>query len=383
MLSKTLSVSLNFIFLKTNVLGASFRLICSFIPINSLFNPSPSLKTLIFPKGCLWHSSQKLKHTLSISAILAFSLITFSADAQITPRLNFYRYNWQLANPAAVDKTFIFDQNIYLLGNVTIRKQWWDIEGAPQTGILSFEHRSDSYYRIGVNVLFDHTHAFKTGTAIFNYTYFKPVGNDGVIYLGLSPGFTWFWVDQELLTFENTQDETVVTENQTFFDFGFGLMYVLDETFYFGIASPQLAVFNLSHLKEEGLIADKRLKSIPINVLLGGIIRFNEEFSWEPSVWLRYSTGINYQTIGENFPFSIDLDSRFNFFEQEKFWVSMGGSTTKTARFGLGFAPVIDSDILNWPGGKIDIGIVYEFPFSETVGYFGQSMELNIRVASF
>ena len=67
-------------------------------------------------------------------------LFPFISFAQQTALSNFYQYNWQLQNPAAFDRIYIFDKKKTMMFNATYRSQWaWsDIEGAPVNYSLSF-----------------------------------------------------------------------------------------------------------------------------------------------------------------------------------------------------------------------------------------------------
>jgi type IX secretion system PorP/SprF family membrane protein len=318
-----------------------------------------------------------------------FTLFVFSIFGgtillcQTNPHLSFYRYNWQLANAAAIDKSLILKDKLIYAANVTWRQQWDNIEGAPRLGTASFEYRADpkySNYRLGVNTVFDNTHAIGTSGAYFNYTYFTKIGQGHVIQAGLNAGVIWYRVDANKLKFanQNISDPTSVGQSASFFEVGAGVVYRYQEYFYAGLSTPQLGVLNLAGTSSIGYDAGERMKNVPIYLLLGGIVELrNDDWSLEPSGWFRYIPGVRYTTIISS-PFSIDLDLRLN--TPFDFWFSGGTGTNKSVRVGFGFMPSFRPRQTMQTKNNLDIGLVYEFSYDEVIVSFGQTIELSAKV---
>ena len=203
-----------------------------------------------------------VRHLLLISfLVVGYSVV----KSQTNPHLSFYRYNWQLANPAAMTKTLILKDQLYYVGTVSWRQQWNDIEGAPRTGTASFEYRPNpsSYnYRMGVNTVFDNTHAISTNGAYFNYTYFTTIGHGHVIQAGFNAGIIWYRVNADKLKFVNSTDPTGVGQSQSFFEVGGGVVYRYLENFYVGLSYLNGVVLSRGIPSERAI---NRLK-VPIEI---------------------------------------------------------------------------------------------------------------------
>ena len=87
----------------------------------------------------------------------------FSLKAQDQPFIGHFNNNWQLINPATLDKLMITDNQLPVLISGMARSQWLGIEGSPQTYFLSAEFQpiGDGFkFRYRGTLLYDKTDVF-------------------------------------------------------------------------------------------------------------------------------------------------------------------------------------------------------------------------------
>ena len=80
------------------------------------------------------------KKLLAKRCLLMVYLFPFIIYAQTSPLAHFYHSNWQLVNPAAVDKAFIFNEHRRFNFQGAYRQQWIGVTGSPTFSFLSLEH---------------------------------------------------------------------------------------------------------------------------------------------------------------------------------------------------------------------------------------------------
>lgn len=334
--------------------------------------------------------------------LLAFLLLCLlpDAQAQLSQIGSFYRFNWQYANPAAVDKTFILSNGKYkMLLNANHRQQWSNVQGAPSTSFISFENYvKTSSIRWGVSARRDRAGVFKNDGIIGNFCYFKQFtrSRSHIIHFGLNAGLISSRLNQDELRLADfgAADPASMQNGKMFLDLGAGALYRFDRWFYAGISVPQLLAANVVNQSEGGFIAADRRKNFPTYLLLGGYIELpgkgavrSDTWSAEPSLWVRYLPGYEYFTVIDRLPVSADLDIRLNIpisFEGG-IWVNTGIGTNKTARLGIGYdseLPLIRSSSNTKSGEKrMDIGFNFEFPFGKMIYPLGQTFGVSVKFA--
>lgn len=148
-------------------------------------------------------------------------IILLKAEAQQIPLIDHYTINPYLSNPAMAGNN---GTNLFALH----RSQWTDIEGAPETFIITLDGMVPSK-RVGLGLLIynDIVNIVGRTGAYGTYSYKLPLGNDHRISFGISLG-----VEQNRLLFDRlvTEDPMEITlinniQPSTNFDGNMGINY--------------------------------------------------------------------------------------------------------------------------------------------------------------
>ncbi|MGK0363736.1 MAG: type IX secretion system PorP/SprF family membrane protein [Saprospiraceae bacterium] len=329
-----------------------------------------------------------------------FTSTNHALNAQLLPINSVYRFNWQMGNPAAIDKTFILSNGRYrTMGNINHRQQWLNVEDAPVTSFASFEQYAESNsVRWGGMVMRDRAGAVQNDGAFGNFSYFKQFTRSRyhIIHFGLNAGIISARIKNDELRFADdlSTDPASAPTSKIFFDVGAGALYRFDRYFYIGLSLPQMLAVNVINKSESGAILGERWRNFPVYLLAGGYIELanggavrSDTWSLEPSLWLRYLPTYQYYTILDNLPLSADFDIQLNVpltFEGA-LWINAGIGTNQTARLGVGYDsefPFIRSSGNTKSGSnRMDIGFTYEFPFGKMIYPLGQTLALSIKFA--
>ena len=325
----------------------------------------------------------RLRYLLALALFLSVA----GLSAQQVPLDIFYRSNWQMVNPAAVDRAFYLSprHNAWMF-NSAFRQQWIGLEGAPRTYFVSLEYCPDlatnkAGYHLGATLIRDQTDALSTTGFHAIYSFFFPVPNnpEHVIHLGFSPGIVASALDVQKIRLVDPSDPAPnLNENRLFFDFAFGAMYRIRKDFYFGVSVPQLLGVKLNHFNQDSARINRRQH---IYLHTGWFIEAGDydysnsnppdQRTWviEPSLWLRYVPGVAYSTVVHGFPFSIDANIRV--YRLRAVWAGLGYGTNgmATAEFGVG------KKIGN--GNRIQVGFASGFPLGRKRLALGPSAELT------
>jgi len=346
---------------------------------------------------------------LKILFLLLICLNGKTVSAQQTSLSNFYQYNWQLLNPAAFDRIYIYDKHKNMMLNATYRNQWaWSgIEGAPANYSLSFENivaknnnrRSSNRVKWGFNVFKEETHAISNTGIYGNFSYYFPVfdGKNQWLHFGLSPGLVRYGVDLDKITFKDGKDIANINDDQLYADFSFGIFYRHQKKFYFGISVPQtfsLAIASTNTPAVSGQkIAKERLQHIYMTI--GGFLnsqkrsRGSSNITIEPSLWLRYVPGVTFNTLSSNLPISGDFSVRAYYNKGGRrsgpplLWLGTGYGTNRNLKFEVGVTPQLFMNVEGDTLGpdRVRFGIGWELPVGTSGVNLGHSLELNLVYA--
>jgi len=285
------------------------------------------------------------KSTLTCCLLFA-ALIT---QAQRSPWWNIYRQNWQLINPAAVDRWHFMtrkpDYNWLLSSGGHL--QWVGLEGAPVTGFLSAEavpvNRFDNV-RWGTRLLFDQTDAFTTWGLSGNFTYSVQLPNSKgyTLYLAAQPQVSSFTVNRSRLVLENPDDAIVnfYHYDQWQFDAGFGAFLRARRDWYVGVSTPSLAGLSQHPTDQQPI-----LNRAPQVDVMGGFYQkmgegIADEAFFEYNLWLRYLWATKFLTTRAALPLSADATVRF--YKPEHYWLGAGLGTNGTASVEVGFVRLFE-----------------------------------------
>lgn len=345
---------------------------------------------------------------LKFTNCLFFCLLFFSGLAQQTALSNFYQYNWQLQNPAAFDRIYMFDKHKTMMFNATYRNQWaWStIEGAPVNYSLSFEHiptrnKCNKCNRVkwGFNAYQDETHAISNTGVYTNFSYYFPLSNqkNKWLHFGISPGLVRYGVDLSKVTFKDQKDIATINDDQLYADFSFGIFYRHQKKFYMGLSVPQtfslaVASTNKSAPPNNNKLAKERVQHLYF--VIGGFInsakdrRSDNNITIEPSAWLRYVPGITFNTWNTKIPVSGDLSIRAYYNNggtsgKPLFWVGTGYGTNRNLKLEVGATSSIfnAASMSDSSPDRVRFGISWDLPIGTRSINLGQSLELNIVYA--
>ncbi len=316
-------------------------------------------------------------------ALTAFVVFFYGASSfcQQSPYLSFYRYNWQVINPAAFDKAFDFNENDFIISSA-LRTQTVDgvsWEYMPKFFYSSIEQKSDDHrVRWGLQVLGDKTDGYSTAGMYGNFSYYFRLPNSSqFIHIGVTPGLLQ---NRLLVTADDFRDagESGFDEgnnNALHFDVSAGIYFRNSQKWYAGLSVPQMVsehfidsddIFRLERTRQLFFIGGMYLE-----LRDGGLI--------EPSVWARYAPSETFSTFIDNSPLSTDINVRYHSrygIDDVSYWVGTGVSTAR--RFTLEGRVSIPLDgVLYSEDDKISLGMSYSFPFGQNQLGLGHAVELN------
>ncbi len=316
---------------------------------------------------------------------LLFLLPSLALLGQQTPFLHFFQQNWVWVNPAAVDKSFIFqEQNPFIL-HAAYREQWIGLEGAPRNYYIGFEHKpaGDENYKWGFQFFNERTGNIATYGGYFNYAYSIKFRNTRSkrLHFGINGGIIRYGIDPSTLKLKDPGDPIEVNNDDVLYaDFSFGLFYQDYRQFYAGISVPQTFSLDLMANNESGGVVPERVPHIYF--IAGAFIGESQycggcdpTFLFEPSIWVRYTPGVTYYSIVDDFPLSIDFNIRG--YLKRQLWLGIGYSTNQYLTIDLGINKGISS-ILGESQDRIRVGLGYNLPFQFGTVQLGHSLELNL-----
>lgn len=345
--------------------------------------------------------------------------MAFQSEAQLLDLSTIYRSNWQIVNPAAINRLRMIDDYKSTILNLTGRYQWLgqNIEGAPLYGTFRFEHYLDNDYGntalkfglFGTNV---QAGAINTTRVQGNMAAVISLDRQG--WTNLSVGFNAGWIgngiDREMLRFASG---TTYTPNdvftQGFLDASVGVFFsqrfhdlacmsyewekLFISEYYIGLSVPQVTggAIPLSQVPEGAIYVAPRRS---ISLLAGAVFPIGlgdsrQRSYLEASIWARNVPGLNFSTFLDDpgtvttgttlntMPLSVDANARL--VVNSQFWAGAGYSTQKMVHTEVGlFVRDPDSGYSNSKGLFLsNIGASYSFP----VGWdspFLNFLELNI-----
>ena len=307
--------------------------------------------------------------------------------SQQTPFMHFFQQNWIWVNPAAVDKSFIFnEQNPFIL-HASYREQWIGVDGAPRNYYIGFEHKpaGDENYKWGFQFFGEQTGNISSYGGYFNYSYSIKLPNSRSrrLYFGINGGIIRYGINRQGLKLKDPGDPVENGEDILYADFSFGLFYQGNRRFYAGLSVPQTFSLNVQANGDDSGIAPERVPHVYL--VLGGFIGEADycrncapDFLFEPSIWIRYTPDVPFYTILDQFPFSIDASLRTYF--RGQFWFGAGYSTNQNLAFEVGINKGIKA-ILGDKEDKVRVGLGYNVPFLNNNLQLGHSIELNLAYA--
>jgi len=273
--------------------------------------------------------------------VLFFGFVFNQLSAQQLPLFSLYRSNHAFLNPAAINSDFfLYEHNVSF--SSTFRRQWTNIEGAPENMNFNFEYIYNNKKKRSVGLMFggyilnDKTGPIGT-TGLYGKIGSLVLTDDpsrGALVLGLSGG---------ILQYRINVDELNAKEPRKLPDF------------------PDARIYPDSFRNDAD--GANIVRIYHYYTTLGWYHYLNQDSFFEPSVWLKYVPG---RTFHADFNFRFQLSSVF--------WAGVGVSTVRAFNTEVGL--LVGEDF----GWNSNIKIAYSFGYSFAAygELFGTTHEINV-----
>ncbi|MBK8566710.1 MAG: PorP/SprF family type IX secretion system membrane protein [Saprospiraceae bacterium] len=318
--------------------------------------------------------------------LLVLLTVSISAISQVTPFTNLYQQNWQMVNPAAIDRWQIFQRanNSSMLFSTNYRGQWLlgGVEGAPNTFYASFENapfvnESASGIKYGVTAFYDKAGVFQNTGASANFSYYFDFSKKEVIHLGLSAGMVQYGINRGDIRAANESDNLLsgLDGSKWLPDFSLGVFYrrklsPWGDRMYAGFSIPK--VFNRAGNKTA--ILDK---GTPFYLLAGAFLvsdggsGFAGDITYEPSIWVRHAKGLGFYSVSTQKWQYLSVDASLRVYFNDKFWFGAGYGTYQSGMAEAGFLLEPEES-----EKRIRLGLSYSFPAGSKYLNLGHSLEV-------
>lgn len=307
-----------------------------------------------------------MKRGVVISIILVF-LLNAGLKGQQSPITSQYLTNGLIINPAYTGTRGA------LSANISYRKQWARIQGAPQFQNISLHSPINSKEKVSLGLLAEHnTFGVTRETGIYGFYAYNITVGRGKLSMGLKGGVDLSNTNYNNLDLIDPNDPLFMgSSSYTLPNIGAGLYYYTDK-FFAGLSVPSILSYRRDETDQFRVHPDYNfLKSY---LSAGTLITFSEGFKVKPSLLLRYSPAE---------PLEIDLNT--NLIIADILWVGGSYRVAEKAAVGLidlqvtpqlklGYSFDYQTGHLNnYTSGTHEISLRYEFEFSvsaESPRYF-------------
>ena len=217
----------------------------------------------------------------------------WSAYAQQTRLSSLYKENRFLINPANAG----YSEG--LMGFLSYRNQWSNVQGSPTTGLLSLHTPLGKNTNVGTNLVYDKTNFVTTVNAKFAYAHDIKLATDHQLTLGVAAGINHVQLDFGDAIVEDPSDIILANGNigSTSFDLDAGLRYSWKGLLEIGIAAPHvlesIAVIQSKGSEDEFTYDLSR----HFSAYAGYDFWIKKDWLIAPSAmvrWLPYNTNISY-----------------------------------------------------------------------------------------
>lgn len=295
---------------------------------------------------------KKIIYILIAVGIISNNNVTGQQD----PMLSQYMFNGLFLNPAYAGS------HDYTTLSTLYRGQWVGFNGAPQTGILSYDAPfAKNNMGLGGIISFDHIGVSNKMDIAANYAYHIKIGQKAKLSLGLRASISYCWTSFESLTYWDASDPVYQNNISTFApNFGAGA-YFYTPRFYAGFSVPTVLSYNPAENLSANLNNVQRQERHYL-LTAGYAIRLSPKFDLKPSFLMK---------LNANAP--VEFDINLNLLYNNMFWV--GGSyrtgygvvalievqAFKFMRIGYAFDYPVQTAIRNYQYGSHEIMLAFDF----------------------
>lgn len=268
------------------------------------------------------------KYILIILAVFSIK----SIQAQQEPNYMLYRYTMNVINPAYAGA----DERDHLTTNY--RKQWVNIEGAPETQSFFYSRKMNDKIGLGLSLVSDKVFVESQTSFNIDFSYNLQLSRWLNLYLGLKAGGSTYDVDKGGLDNYGVQDDPVLGNIDSGFRPNFGAgAYLVHHKYYISLSVPRILSSKRID-EEEGRITQATQEA---HIYLSGGYNFtiSDNTEFRPSTMIRYVGGS---------PISVDFTGAFRF--NDRFEVGVAYRTDAA------FGGLLMVNALDW----LDVGYAYE-----------------------
>lgn len=252
---------------------------------------------------------------------LLFAFYGLDSVAQQNPEYTQYMYNTIQVNPGYTGSVGTLEANLLY------RKQWVNIDGAPQTGTFGIHSPiGNKKVGLGLNFINDELGPSSEQTVTGNASYSIDLGVETKLAFGLKAGFRMMSIDWSKGRYYNSNDVLLNNniDNKFMPTVGTGA-YLYSNKWYLGMSVPSFLKSDYYDDIQESIVSDK----LHYYFIGGYVFDLSDAIKFKPSVLVKAVDGA---------PLATDFSA--NFLLQEK--VTLGASyrmdDSVSALLGLQFA---------------------------------------------
>lgn len=275
-------------------------------------------------------------------------------EAQQVPVTSQYLTNGLVINPAYAGTRGA------LSANLSYRKQWAKLTGAPQFQNISLHSPVNKREKMAVGIMADYlTYGVTKDVGIYAYYAYQVRLGPGKLSMGLKGGIDLSNTNYNNLLFPdgNPADPLLTGDMRyTLPNIGAGFYYYTDK-FFVGLSVPSLMTYKRDEMDEFSVTPDYKLFKTYFSA--GALITFSDIFKVKPSMLLRYS-------MSE--PLEVDLNA--NLIIADLVWI--GGSYRIAEK-----AAVVLVDLQVTP--QLKLGYSYDYQLGHLNSYTTGTHEVSLR----
>lgn len=286
--------------------------------------------------------------------------IQYSASAQQDPQYTQYMFNMLAINPAyAGSRDVVSATALY-------RRQWWGVDGAPQTMTFSADMPIRKE-KIGVGIVASNDRLGRLGVSNLSgyFSYRIKVHSRGTLAFGITGGGSFYSTDFNNIRL--SEDPSASASDPAFQQYasvqplvGGGVYYSTDR-FYVGFSAPNLLSYNLVRATETESSAKKFQH---VFLMAGYVFPLTEVLTLKPSGLVKWVMGA---------PTQMDLNAQLWFYD--KMSAGLSARTDGGGRYLSSLSILLELQATE----NIRIGYAYDFPFNNTRRLSYNTHEIMIR----
>ena len=293
--------------------------------------------------------------TKVVVAVAGFSSVLF---AQQDPQFTQFMHSKLIYNPGYAGTSNA------ICANILYRQQWVNFDGAPKTGLLSFDMPILPYLGVGVNVMSDQIGADKTFFGRVALAYNRPIGQ-GRLGVGIDGGILQKQISQDWITpepgktdntipgYANANGTTNPNLSKMTYYLGFGLFYQIPNKMYVGLSS--------SHLPAQSIKGDKEIifkMARHYYLVAGYTFNLNPRNTVTPNLKVKSDAA------------TTQLDINLTYEYDKLIWIGV------TYRMEDAIAPMLGVRLLK--DKSLKIGYSYDYTMSKIKGYTSGTHEIML-----